>query len=101
MTGHQLHNFPAFDSARDYLNGKGWLAISPADIDRRLGINENSPPDITEKMMPMMLRDDVNVILEVDAMYMLEGWERSTGARAEHALAVWRRIPIYYQGEKL
>lgn len=34
---------------------------------------------------------------EIDGILMLEGWERSKGARLEHAWAVLDKIPIYYE----
>lgn len=97
MTGYEWHNFPSFDIAKMRLEQMGWTAISPADLDRAVGINEQSTMAECLPKMAEMMKADVLAILEVDAMFMLKGWERSTGARAEHGLAVWRGIPIFYQ----
>lgn len=97
MTGYKNHNFPAFDAARDVLKVFGFEPISPADLDRKVGITEKSTKEETDAMMRQMIHDDALAISECDAIYMLVGWEKSTGARAEHAMAVWMQIPIYYQ----
>lgn len=98
MTNYPLHNFPAFDRARDLLKEMGHEVVSPADIDRSMGITEHTPFEECQKQMKSMLRADVLAIIDqCNGMYMLMGWEKSTGARAEHALAVWMGIPIFYE----
>ena len=43
------------------------------------------------------LKRDVDLIFECDCMYMLWGWEKSEGARMEHALATALGMKVYYQ----
>jgi len=38
-----------------------------------------------------------DMVFRADALFMLKGWERSAGARAEHALAVCCGKEIVYQ----
>lgn len=90
MRGIKDFNFPAFDAARDRLLKLGVEVISPADMDRQLGHGTNR--DYAKR--------DTKAILECDAIYMLKGWEKSVGAIAEHALAKWIGITIFYQEEK-
>jgi len=40
----------------------------------------------------------LNTLMLCTHIYMLRGWERSKGARAEHAVAVWIGLEIMYQG---
>lgn len=99
MTGYARHNFPAFDHARDCLVMMGWRVLSPADIDRKLGVTERSGPRVVRRMMKRMMRADINAVLQSDAIYMLKGWEKSVGARAEHALAIWNGATIVYEND--
>lgn len=86
MRGYPQFNFPAFDQARDDLRSLGHEPISPADMDRDLGFDEtlNSLEGFDLKDA---LRRDVDAIFDADAIFMLQGWENSIGATAEHALA--------------
>jgi hypothetical protein len=89
MTGLPKNNFPAFDAATALLKDLGHWPISPADLDRCFGHDANKLDD--------SIRRDIEAIMQSDAVYMLCGWEKSTGAKAEHALAVWRGMAILYQ----
>lgn len=44
-----------------------------------------------------MKRWDIAAVMACDAIYMLEGWERSEGAQVEHAIASWMRKDIFYE----
>lgn len=101
MRGIPLFNFPAFDAARDLAKAKGWDPISPADIDRDSGFHENDPnADVyTPEVNRTFAGRDVAAILslrgeEGDALALLPGWEGSTGALAELALAKWVKLRI-------
>lgn len=97
MTGMPKHNFPAFDRMTKYLRDRGWDAINPADLDRSLGINEDSSVEATKEKMELMVNTDYDLLKTCGSIVMLKGWERSTGARAEHAQAVQRGFHIYYE----
>ncbi len=43
------------------------------------------------------MRADLKLLLDCDAIYMLEGWEKSRGARIEYALAVDLKMVVQYQ----
>jgi hypothetical protein len=93
MTGYPRFNFDAFDAARDDLRSDGYDVISPADLDRDMGFD----PDINE-VTPMLIsemqRRDVDAIFRAEIVFVLDGWEKSRGARAEISLANWRGIPV-------
>lgn len=107
MRGIPRFNFRAFDEARVMIESHGGIAISPADMDRADGFNPYDLPDDhdwsdTESLgydMRAALDRDVFAIQQADAIYMLDGWERSRGACAEHALACWYGKEDYYQTE--
>jgi hypothetical protein len=100
MTGYKNFNFDAFDEAAAALREKGWLVINPADLDRlHWGFTGYPPEDIVPKLFPTkgaMIRSciarDIGAIMEFtdgDAIYLLEGWSKSTGANAELAVFNW------------
>ena len=49
-----------------------------------------------EELRDALLRD-IEAVFESDCIYMLRGWERSEGARMEHALAVALGMSIQYE----
>lgn len=95
MRGIENHNFPAFDAARDKLLNMGFLVISPADLDRD-DYDSARPVDF-------YVQRDMEALLNIKrsgskpAIYMLKGWEKSFGARAEKAVAEWLEFEIIYQ----
>ena len=93
-------NFPAFDAARDYLKRHGWTVISPADLDRlHEGWEGPFPPDreFTEEDLRRFIKRDLNAVEEVDAIFLLKGWEKSKGARVEKAYAEFLNLQIMYE----
>lgn len=94
MSGHPLYNFPAFDEARDRLREQGYEVVSPADLDRSVGFDPANNV-VTKAFLDSAMERDICAIMRVDCMVMLPGWQHSTGARAEYALARWRHIPVY------
>jgi nucleoside 2-deoxyribosyltransferase len=96
MRGYEKNNHDAFDKAEATLLKKGiWNPINPAAIDRFEGVDPHN--DLTKKELKEALARDFNLIFTCDCMYMLLGWEKSMGARAEHALAVALGMGIQYQ----
>jgi hypothetical protein len=98
MRGYPQYNFPAFDAARNYLVQNGWNVISPADIDRASGLNEQTPPESITDPKSFIYRDFHAMLFLTpncgDAIIMLPGWERSTGAMAELFLARWLGLNV-------
>ena len=105
----QWYNFPAFDAAADKLRAEGHEAINPAELDRKAGfdamkLDENydwdSIPDEMDFDLAKWVQRDIAGVLEADAIYMLEGWEDSTGATVELAVAKFAQKVIRYQTER-
>ncbi len=98
MRGYPLFNFPAFDAATTELRAQGWKVFSPAEHDRRTGFDASLGLDMQPDFdVTQAFRWDVAVLLKVDAVYFLDGWERSTGANTEHAIAVSIGLERIYQ----
>lgn len=105
MRGYPLFNFPAFDEAEKLLTEIGWNVINPAELDRQTGFDPvNLPEDYDWQCLDSIgfsLKDaihrDVEAIKQCDAIYMLKGWKKSTGANAELALAKWMGCRVIYE----
>lgn len=101
MRGIPEFNFPAFDEARDTLLKRGYVVLSPADIDRADGM------DLTEEQAgePRHAREfaarDSSAIFGLlraergDRLVLLPGWRRSRGAVSEVFLARWTGVGLY------
>ena len=95
MRGHDDDNFPAFYKAERLLESKGvYEVVNPARMD-----DEETPyeHDVYNVDYKAELKRDIDEIFKIDAMYLLRGWEKSEGARVEHALAVYLGLSIQYQ----
>ena len=101
MRGVKDYNFPAFDAARDFGKARGYEIVSPADIDRRFGIHENTPGVDTLQMSRLFAERDTNVLIRQlaaengDGIALLPGWEASTGAVAEFFIARWVGLRVF------
>lgn len=98
MRGLKLFNFPAFFAAAIELRRMGYNVINPAEYDMALGMNPSLPvdhPDQISMNMEAILRQDFRQVLKSDAIVLLRGWEKSTGARIERAVAHYSGRKIY------
>lgn len=95
MRGYRQWNYPAFDDASAYLTRRGHNVISPADIDRELGIDENSEELPDWFTIEDAMRRDLAAVTECDKMILLDGWQKSVGATREVLTAVWCGLPVY------
>ncbi|MFZ4835924.1 DUF4406 domain-containing protein [Rouxiella sp. Mn2063] len=84
MSGLPDFNRPEFNVARTLLKLDGHSVLSPAILPD--GFEQREYMDICIAMVRC-----------VDCVYMLKGWEKSAGARAEHALAEKLNLKIIYQ----
>jgi hypothetical protein len=105
MRGIKRFNFPAFDQAESFLKDRGFNVISPANLDREAGFDPILLPDDYDWMdldiigfsLNEAIDRDVAALKKCDAIYMLNGWENSRGAKAEKALAEWLGLQVEYQ----
>ncbi|MDD3138926.1 MAG: DUF4406 domain-containing protein [Lachnospiraceae bacterium] len=82
-----------FQKAQEYLESSGYSVVNPARI------NAEMPKDTTwQQYMAVSL-----TLLETcEAIYMIDGWKDSEGARTEYNYAVTNNINVYYEkGEEL
>lgn len=96
MRGVPYFNFPAFDAAKEKLERLGYIAVSPADIDREFGFDAMAlPADTDWREIPdeldlrVIVARDIEALLGCEAVYALPNSDTSSGAKAELAVADW------------
>jgi len=96
MRSIKWFNFPAFDAAADRLRREGYNVLNPADMDREVGFDAMDLPEdhdwdtvSADFDFAACVDRDIAAVKACDAIYLLPGWQDSTGARAEYALAKW------------
>lgn len=101
MRGIPYYNFPEFDLVRNILRASGHEVVSPADIDRQFGFDAMALPqdyDWTQEPDGLVLKDvvarDLRALQNCEGIYMMKGWEKSKGARAERAVAEWLCLKV-------
>lgn len=93
MSGLPDNNFEAFDAAEIKLQNQGWFVVNPHDFDKVFGENP------TGKLLDAVCESERAAIPFLDAIYLLRGWERSEGARAELAVALKHNLIVLVEGE--
>jgi len=70
---------------------QGHIPINPIEI---------SPFDENKKWKDYMLTD-IEALFDCDAIYMLDNWGQSKGARIEYGIAKELGLKIFFHGDKL
>ena len=102
MRGYYRNNFPAFDTAAAELRRFGDEVFNPAERDRATYGDEVEFMTVEQsKTIGFSLNDALKADLSwicdhADAIAMLPGWERSTGAKTEWALALALNLFVRY-----
>lgn len=107
MRGYPEFNFPAFHRAARELRDIGFEVFSPAekDIERHgYDISQDNPNGSVEDAVEnhgFSLRDALHddlawICKHATHIALLPGWERSDGARAEHATATALKLQFIY-----
>ncbi len=94
MTGLPQHNFPAFDEAARRWRQKGWHVLNPAEMDRMDNVHEFTT-ELLQGFLRKAMSRDLECISQADAIALLPGWSKSSGARVEIALAKYLGLSIY------
>lgn len=98
MRGIPHFNFPAFAKASEKLRSEGHIVFNPAERDNErhgtnigagneTGCEKKAAQDYGFNLREALGDDLAWICANADAIALLPGWERSRGARAEHATA--------------
>lgn len=77
-----------FESAKDYLKNIGVEPVSPLDL-----------PHNHDRTWNSYMREDLAAMLQCDAVYAINNWRLSPGAKIEVELALNVGMPILQQGQ--
>lgn len=98
MSGLPDWNFPAFFEAEAQLEALGHQPVNPAHNDGATvqeALESAGSPDIPNNPWRWYMRRDLPQVLEVDALCVLPGWQKSKGASLEVHVANAIGLPIY------
>lgn len=95
MTGYPEFNFSAFFAAQKKFEDEGWKVWNPANKEAEKGVTEAKSFSSGDNVALVSegwdwqaaFEWDCTKVIRSDAIYLLPGWEKSTGARAEWAVA--------------
>ena len=96
MRGIRNFNRKAFANADKHLTEVGiYKTFNPSKFDEQSGMTDQELE--SKEGLRIVMRRDLEDVLKCDAVYMLNGWEKSEGAKIEHALATMLGLTIMYQ----
>ena len=86
MAGREDLNAPAFAHAAEKLSAEGWTVYDPVEIGEMYGTADEiqSDPDLLAKVV----KSELGFVARADAIYLLDGWEKSVGAKRELLVAL-------------
>lgn len=106
MTGYPNLNFPAFDHFAGKLRAAGYTVFSPAEKDReRDGVDWGQVVPSGDRAALVKAGFNPRVAIldaltwiakEADVIALMPGWEKSKGAQAEYALAVFLGLELIF-----
>lgn len=86
MTGIKDLNFPEFYKAQEFLTSRGEKVFNPAQNSQECGFERSD-----------LLRLDIQALLLCNKIYMLFGWNKSSGAILEKSIAEALGYEVEYQ----
>lgn len=101
MSGYPDHNAPAFHKAQAHLESKGILRkniFNPIISEESLLVQQGHLEG-PEAYRICMKADLMWICDHASHIYLLNGWENSPGATAEHALAKCLKLTMVFQSD--
>lgn len=99
MTGYPQFNFPAFDAAAYELRRRGKVILSPAEMDdeddreKALASLDGAHGATNHDWADYLVRD-LMIVVGVDGVVTIPGWEDSSGAQLETFVALMLGKPV-------
>lgn len=92
MTGLARWNRPAFEEAARVLRAHGWTVESPVEIADAFG-SQNTIVT-TPGLLDTVIDEEFAQLATCDAICLLDGWEKSRGAKCELFIALDKGMEI-------
>lgn len=83
-----------FRETEKWLRNDGHKVLNPMDIEDPTDNNLEE-----EELWIYYMKVALKMLLTADCIYMMEGWEKSKGARMEFQVATELNIPVHYAHE--
>ena len=93
MRGLPDFNYPKFDQYAQAHRAVGWEVENPVEIGAGYGTPEQVNAD--PALLAAVMAAEIHALETCDAIYLLDGWQNSEGARKELAVAIAYRLKIY------
>lgn len=78
-----------FAAAEKLLKKHGFKVVNPASLGEKDGWTWED-----------YMKKDIKLLVDCDAIYLMDGWSKSKGARLEAKLASWLDLKrVYYRGD--
>lgn len=106
IAGYRNGNIASFDAAVEHLRSLGHYPVNPHDVPPREhegdcphgpSAGQTGDGQDAAHTAPCYMRTDMQALLRCDAIYMLNGWERSSGARTEFEVARAAGLVLMYE----
>src|SRR5512145_3306336 len=98
MRGIEEYNFPEFHKQAAWLRSQGWRIFSPAERDEGDPTidHEADPAGWADHLgLDYFMQFDLAAVCTHDAVILMNGWEKSQGARLEAMVAVEIGHPVF------
>ena len=93
MRGLPDFNYPKFNQYAEAHRAVGWYVANPVEIGADYGTPEQINAD--PALLAAVMAAEIHALETCDAIYLLDGWHKSEGARKELATAIAYGLKIY------
>ena len=92
MRGLPDFNYPKFNDYAAIYRSVGWEVENPAEIGAKFGTPEQINAD--DALLAEVMAADLHALADCDAIFLLQDWNKSSGARREMAAAIANGLKI-------
>ena len=93
MRGLPDFNYPAFNDCAEAHRAVGWDVVNPVEIGADYGTPEQINADPC--LLAAVMAADIKALKTCEAIFLLNGWENSRGAKMELAAALAEGFEVY------
>ena len=93
MRGFPDFNYPKFNDYAETHRAVGWEVVNPVEIGADYGTPDQINAD--HALLAAVMAAELHALETCDAIYLLDGWQNSEGARKELATAIAYGLKIY------